>query len=210
MGTMKIIGKAERKYTCDRMTVIIRVFADEPTHDRAVQRCMSDSEALLKELNMNGFDVSQIKLNNHSVSTRRYDNKPYIEAERSIEIETAFDMQLINYLTDLVEKNHYNTDVNINTGFSVSDLAGIHRQLIEEAFKDSRTKAEALAALMGQKIAGIEKVEVSDRYDDDYLSDCSVGEAEYVCRAKASLMSDKLSAADVEESETVTVIWILE
>lgn len=208
MGTMKIIGKAERRYTCDRMTVNIKVIADEPTHDRAVQRCMSDSEALLKELSLNGFDVSHIKLNNHSVSTRRYDNKPYIEAERSIEIETAFDMQLINYLTDLVEKNHYNADV--NTDFSVSDLAGIHRQLIEEAFKDSRTKAEALAALMGQKITGIEKVEVGDKYDDDYLSDCSIGEREYACCMKASLMSDKLSATDVEESETVTVIWIME
>ena len=63
---------------------------------------------------------------------------------------------------------------------------------------------------MGQRITGIEKVEVGDRYDDDYLSDCSNREAEYVCRAKASLMSDKLSATDVEESETVTVIWILE
>lgn len=208
MGTMKIIGKAERKYTCDRMTVSIRVVADEPTHDRAVQRCMNDSEALLKELNQNGFDLSHVKLNSHSVSTRRYDNKPYIEAERSIEIETAFDMQLINYLTGLVENNHYNAD--INTDFSVPDLAGIHHQLIEEAFKDSRTKAETLAAVMGQRITGIEKVEVGDRYDDDYLSDCSNREAEYVCRAKASLMSDKLSATDVEESETVTVIWILE
>ena len=25
MGTMKIIGKAERKYTCDRMTISIHV-----------------------------------------------------------------------------------------------------------------------------------------------------------------------------------------
>ena len=208
MGTMKIIGKAERKYTCDRMTVSIQIVADEPTHDRAVQRCMSDSEALLKELSLNGFEISQIKLNNHSVSTRRYDNKPYIEAERSIEIETAFDMQLINYLTELVEKNHYNAD--IETDFSVSDLAGIHHQLIEEAFKDSRTKAEALAALMGQKITGIEKVEVGDKYDDDYLSNYVIREGEYTCRSKASLMSDKLSATDVEESETVTVIWILE
>ena len=128
MGTMKIIGKAERKYTCDRMTVKIRIITDEPTHDRAVQRCMSDSEALLKELDLNGFDLSQIKLNNHSVSTRHYDNNPYIEAERSIEIETAFDMQLINYLTKLVEKNHYHAD--IDTNFSVTDLAGIHHQLI--------------------------------------------------------------------------------
>ena len=49
MGTMKIIGKAERKYTCDRMTISIHVIADEPTHDRAVQKCMNDSEALLKD-----------------------------------------------------------------------------------------------------------------------------------------------------------------
>lgn len=208
MGTMKIIGKAERRYTCDRMTVNIKVIADEPTHDRAVQRCMSDSEALLKELSLNGFDLSQIKLNDHYVSTRHFDDKPYVEAIRSIEIETAFDMKLINYLTDLLEKNHYNAD--INTNFSVSDLAAIHYQLIEEAFKDSRTKAEALAALMGQKITGIEKVEVGDKYDDDYLSDCSIGEREYACCMKASFMSDKLSATDVEESETVTVIWIME
>lgn len=64
--------------------------------------------------------------------------------------------------------------------------------------------------MTGQKITGIEKIEVVDRYDDDYLSDCSIGEAEYVCRSKASLVFDKLSATDVEESETVAVIWILE
>ena len=196
MGTMKIIGKAERKYTCDRMTISIHVIADEPTHDRAVQKCMNDSEALLKDLQSSGLELNQIKLNNHSVSTRHYDNKPYIQAERGIEIEAAF------------ETNHYNAD--IRTGFSVSDLAGIHRQLIEEAFKDSRKKAEIIAALMGQKIAGIEKVEVGDRYDDDYLSDYQIGESEFVSRKKASLASDQLSATDTEESETVTVIWILE
>ena len=179
MGTMKIIGKAERKYTCDRMTISIHVIADEPTHDRAVQKCMNDSEALLKDLQSSGLELNQIKLNNHSVSTRHYDNKPYIQAERGIEIEAAFE-------------------------------AGIHRQLIEEAFKDSRKKAEIIAALMGQKIAGIEKVEVGDRYDDDYLSDYQIGESEFVSRKKASLASDQLSATDTEESETVTVIWILE
>ena len=177
MGTMKIIGKAERKYTCDRMTISIHVIADEPTHDRAVQKCMNDSEALLKDLQSSGLELNQIKLNNHSVSTRHYDNKPYIQAERGIEIEAAFDMKLINHLTDLIQTNHYNAD--IRTGFSVSDLAGIHRQLIEEAFKDSRKKAEIIAALMGQKIAGIEKVEVGDRYDDDYLSDYQIGEIRF-------------------------------
>ena len=222
MGTMKIIGKAERKYTCDRMTISIHVIADEPTHDRAVQKCMNDSEALLKDLQSSGLELNQIKLNNHSVSTelnqiklnnhsvstRHYDNKPYIHAERGIEIEAAFDMRLINHLTDLIQTSHYNTD--ISTGFSVSDLAGIHRQLIEEAFKDSRKKAEIIAALMGQKITGIEKVEVGDRYDDDYLSDYQIGESEFVSRMRASLASDQLSATDTEESETVTVIWVLE
>ena len=91
MGTMKIIGKAERKYTCDRMTISIHVIADEPTHDRAVQKCMNDSEALLKDLQSSGLELNQIKLNNHSVSTRHYDNKPYIQAERGIEIEAAFE-----------------------------------------------------------------------------------------------------------------------
>ena len=137
-----------------------------------------------------GLELNQIKLNNHSVSTRHYDNKPYIQAERGIEIEAAFDMKLINHLTDLIQTNHYNAD--IRTGFSVSDLAGIHRQLIEEAFKDSRKKAEIIAAL------------------DDYLSDYQIGESEFVSRKKASLASDQLSATDMEESETVTVIWILE
>ena len=153
------------------MTISIHVIADEPTHDRAVQKCMNDSEALLKDLQSSGLELNQIKLNNHSVSTSNAD---------------------------------------IRTGFSVSDLAGIHRQLIEEAFKDSRKKAEIIAALMGQKIAGIEKVEVGDRYDDDYLSDYQIGESEFVSRKKASLASDQLSATDTEESETVTVIWILE
>ena len=178
------------------MTISIHVIADEPTHDRAVQKCMNDSEALLKDLQSSGLELNQIKLNNHSVSTRHYDNKPYIQAERGIEIEAAFDMKLINHLTDLIQTNHYNAD--------------IHRQLIEEAFKDSRKKAEIIAALMGQKIAGIEKVEVGDRYDDDYLSDYQIGESEFVSRKKASLASDQLSATDTEESETVTVIWILE
>ena len=181
------------------MTISIHVIADEPTHDRAVQKCMNDSEALLKDLQSSGLELNQIKLNNHSVSTRHYDNKPYIQAERGIEIEAAFD--------DLIQTSHYNAD--ISTGFSVSDLAGIHRQLIEEAFRDSRQKAEMIAALMGQKIAGIEKVEVGDRYDDDYLSDYQIGETKFICREKA-FISDQLSATDTEESETVTVIWVLE
>ena len=58
MGTMKIIGKAERKYTCDRMTISIHVIADEPTHDRAVQKCMNDSEALLKDLQSSGLELT--------------------------------------------------------------------------------------------------------------------------------------------------------
>ena len=116
-------------------------------------------------------------------------------------------MKLINHLTDLIQTSHYNAD--ISTGFSVSDLAGIHRQLIEEAFRDSRQKAEMIAALMGQKIAGIEKVEVGDRYDDEYLSDYQIGETKFICREKA-FISDQLSATDTEESETVTVIWVLE
>ena len=59
-------------------------------------------------------------------------------------------------------------------------------------------------------VSGIEKVEVGDRYDDDYLSDYQIGESEFVSRMRASLASDQLSATDTEESETVTVIWVLE
>ncbi|WP_407724895.1 SIMPL domain-containing protein [Ruminococcus sp. JL13D9] len=208
MGTMKIIGKAERKFKCDRMTIDIRVIADEPTHDRAVHKCMNDSEALLNDLQSSGIELSQIMLNNHSVSTRHYDAKPYIEAERAIRIEASYDMKLINHITDLIEENHYNAD--IDTEFSVSNLADIHQQLIEEAFKDSRKKADAIASLTGQKVSGIDKVIVGDEYDDDYLVECELKETRFICREKASRASDNLSATDIEESETVTVIWALE
>ena len=78
-----------------------------------------------------------------------------------------------------------------------------------KAMEDSKSKAEMIAGCAGKKVLGIVKVSTnSDDYESSSLDFC--GEKGFYMTRRKSMKSDKLEAATVEESEAVTVVWLIE
>lgn len=210
MGKLRVVGKARREYTCDIMYIKLsfKAWADDTA--QAIETSMSQCDMFLEILEQQGIDINMIHMSNADVSQEMYDEKHEISAEREIELRLPFDMNVINRLSEIIKENNLKVDMDIS--FKLTNMLALHEQLLKEAVLDSKKKAEMLAAAMGQKVVGIEKLDAGDRYracdseEKAYYDQFShkIGEVHQRSR------SNRLQAPLVTEFESVDVEWIIE
>ena len=205
MGTMKIAGQAKRKFTCDRMTINVCFSTKSDSTEEAIESCMEQSKDFLIQLKDLGLDITKIRLERNELK-RKYKDDEFVTCERKLSLDSEFDMPFLNRITKIIRDCDY--DCYIDTEYYLSNLKEIHNQLIEEAFRDSEERAKRIADITGQKIIGTEKIEIGDKYHfyTEYMD-----EEDYVpSLAKSVCVENALSAKEVEEEESVAVIWKLE
>lgn len=209
MGKLVIEGKASKEYSYDLMEISVKFWAEEGAVATALKKVTQQSEEFLKILDAAGVKVEGIHIGEDSTEKERYSEKFKVNAVREFTICVPFNMDFLNYIRDVIQKNAF--DAKIKTEYKFSDIDSIHKELIQMALLDSKEKAEYITRTMGQKVTGIENVEIGNsglrRLMDKPL--CGPDEGSYYDELLA-ILSRRVQAPTSIESEQVRVEWLIE
>ncbi len=209
MGKLKITGKASHEYAYDVAEITVRFQVHEKNAAEAMAKVLAQCEEFLSIIHEEGIAPDNIRIGDNSVEQEYDDQELDVCATREIKLRVPFDMQFANYVMAMVQEKKY--DVDIDTDYYLSNRVQIHNVLIKEAIKDSKDKASFIAEEMGQKIIGIDSVEIGDRYDSymDYVC-CEERSRSHAPCYGALPHSNKLQSPVTEESASVSVDWLIE
>ena len=210
MGTLKVVGKARKEFTCDIMYIKLNFEAWGYDTAQAIEASMSECDLFLDILEQQGIDIKMIHMSDAGISQDKDDDRLEISAEREIELRIPFDMNVINRLSEIIKENSLKVDMDIS--FKLTNMLEVHEQLLKEAVLDSKKKAEMLASAMGQKVIGIKTLNAGDRYGN-YDSEENVYYDQFTYKMGGTVSrsrSNRLQAPLITEFEHVDVEWEIE
>lgn len=126
-------------------------------------------------------------------------------------MRTVYNLHLTDVVMKMVEQNAY--DANINIKPEILDKEIVHKELMQEAVKDARKKADMMAEAAGTKVIGIKRI--GEKSNEPYMlrdSRTQYLEVPQFLRSTASdpsLFSQLKTETSLEE-ESIYIEWILE
>ena len=112
MGKLSITGRAEREVNCDGVTLSIKFYIHGKTTTEALRNIKKQSEKFLRLITAQGISLRDIHIEDVSVDQRFDDGETTVRASREMSIRLAFDMKIINYLTELIREQNFSVDFN--------------------------------------------------------------------------------------------------
>ena len=208
MGKLKITGKVSHEYSYDLVEITVRFQVHEHTAAESMEKVLAQCEEFLSFMQEEGISPDKIRIGDNSVEQEYDDKELDVCATREVKLRVPFDMQFANHIMTLVQEKKY--DVDIDTTYLLSNRTSIHNDLIKEAISDSKDKATFIVEAMGQKLVGIDSVEIGDRYSShmDYM--CCEEERPRMAIPSFLRHSNKLQSPITEESTSVEVVWLIE
>lgn len=211
MGQIKITGYAEKKYAADVIEYNVTFYGSDSKLDKAIERVSSACETFLTELGKTGIDVKDVRLERDNFGEEYHGERKMKSASRTLFFRQGFNARLTNIVNEIIRAN--GLDAQLSTSFSLSGMEEKKNELLREAIRDSRRKAEIIAAANDQVIKGIELVQ-DERYRDDFYEEETRAMAFNDCceearMCKGSIMDD-LSSKEITLSQTVYVSWLIE
>lgn len=216
MGKLLIEGKAAKEFPYDLMNISVKFWATEGSAAAALKRVTQQSEEFLAILDSTGVKIEGIRIGKDSTrnSNNLSNGTPEVEAARQLEICVPFNMDFLNYIRAVVQKNAF--DAEIETTYKFSDLEKIHEELIRMALNDAKEKAEHIVEAMGQRIVGVENVVVGNPKGKNLFlnQQKSSGSGEdgggRYYDELFGILSRRVQAPVTTESESVEVEWLIE
>lgn len=205
MGKLTITGKAEREVSYNAIEMSVTFYIHAKTTAEALQIVMEQSEKFLELVTAAGIDMKDIHIGDNSVDQRYSDDELKVHASREMKIRLHFDMAFVNGLMGMIREQDFAVDLDCD--YHLTNRAELHMELMKEALADSKKKAEVIAEIMGQKIIGIDSVE-HDRHNDMEWICCE--QERGIIREGAASLSNQLEAPITTESETISVVWLIE
>ena len=161
-----VTGSAKTTATADNVVWTLNVALSSPLVADAVKKVGSDVDAVSKYLTNGGIPASALTLG--AVST--YGNEEYqngnntgriisYRASRDITVRTS-DVQLVYTLSQGIG-SLLQSGVNVNNygpQYYISTLPDLRPQLLEEAMKDAKIRAEAITKAVGGKVGSVQSV----------------------------------------------------
>lgn len=209
MAELTVKGFASKELKCDMVEYTFTFSKDGDSIAEAIANTNSELERFLTLMEEHGVKAKVFKMRDAS-SRSKYraseEAHPY-EAKRTIQLSLPLDAAVTNSILQLIADEEL--DVEYSEMHSASLAEETRKELLKLAMEDSKSKAEMIAGCAGKKVLGIVKVSTnSDDYESSNLDFC--GEKVFYMTSRKSMKSDKLEAATVEESEAVTVVWLIE
>ncbi|MCR5118957.1 MAG: SIMPL domain-containing protein [Lachnospiraceae bacterium] len=175
MGTIETKGKAERKYECDMMAVTI-TFQENGADPTVISKAVMDScEKFIGEmLDFSKLEIKDIHIDEDNVEEGRYSSDASNSANRTISIQTAYDMKLVNLIRQHLNEGRYRH--NIHVDYEYSKVNELHALVVKEALLEAKAQADTLAESLGMEIEGLKKAEEQGgRYTDFMVCECEGG-----------------------------------
>ena len=203
MGKITTEGSASRRVSPDRMILTLCFFQRSAEIDRSIATAHAQCEAFLAALQGAGFPLEQVRLQNDELG-RGYDETPSFITNRTLELRTETDLAFATWVYEQLRVQRYSAACNVR--FELSDPESVRKELLAEAYRDAREKAELLAGLSGGTVTGI------DTIGGD--ADMPMARA-MLCKAAGNMLdsspnplTDSLEAAELELRESVRVTWL--
>ncbi len=209
MGKIKTKGYAEKIVSADVTEYNLTFKVKDASIDKCIKKVQEDCEKFLEEIKKVGIEIKNVHLENDNIF-EEYENHnerriTYKCVERMISFKTKFCMDINNKIQEIIGDNNLN--VKYSTSYIVSNVDEIHKDLLKEAVKNSKQKAEIIASANNQSIKGIEYVS-DEGYDDSVMlgkDSIELGSARCM-----NMLSSELSAKERTETEEIYVTWIVE
>ena len=210
MGKLEVRGNASKTVDYDLMKIELDFHAKEKTPTEASEKVMRECEEFLGTLKNGGIDISNISLMkdsvDHSIDYRNEGEKDYYRASRVLEINSKFDMKMINDLRAIA--NASKAQVSFHVDYKLSNEDTIRQELMTEALKDAKKQAEVMAQAIDQKVVGLISADKNAPKRD---TDCL---AEVLCMGSLRCgeveeydNSDELSPSSGTYTETIYTTW---
>ena len=203
MGKITTEGSASRRVSPDRLILTLCFFQRSAEVDRSIQSAHAQCEAFLAALQGAGFPLEQVRLQNDELG-RGYDENPSFITNRTIELRTETDLAFATWVYEQIRTQRYSATCSVR--FELSDPETLRKELLAEAYRDARQKADLLAGLSGGAITGIDTI----GGDDDMPMPRAM-----LCKGAGNMMdsspnplTDSLEAAEIELRESVRVTWL--
>lgn len=216
MKTIKVTGKGKISVKPDTIKLFMNVEDTKKAYDAVLASSSEKIEELKDLIEQAGFDKKDLKTESFNVDTvyESYEDKNHnwqqrfagYKAMHSLKLEFAADNEILGKVLLLLAKSKVQPEFRIL--YTVKDQETLKNKLLEKAVKDSAKKAKVLAKAAGVKLGDIESIDYSWS-DNQVYSEPMVRTMKCMADASVENFSLNIEAADIDVTDTVTVIWEL-
>lgn len=215
--TIRVTGRGKMNVKPDTIELNIFVSKVYPEYAEAMEASAEMTEVLKAAAERAGFDPRDLKTTGFSINMNYegvYDEKgnwknKFAGYRYDHNLALRFDADNVKLGKMLWELSDCGADAEISINHTVKDPEPIRNELLAKAVKDSRTKAEVLAAASGVSLGDIISVDYS--WGEMQIYNRTVDNLTFGSNSKISMTEESfdmdIEADDIHIRDTVTVIW---
>ena len=215
--TIRVTGRGKMNVKPDTIELNIFVSKVYPEYAEAMEASEEMTEVLKAAAERAGFDPRDLKTTGFSINMNYegvYDEKgnwknKFAGYRYDHNLALRFDADNVKLGKMLWELSDCGADAEISINHTVKDPEPIRNELLAKAVKDSRTKAEVLAAASGVSLGDIISVDYS--WGEMQIYNRTVDNLTFGSNSKISMTEESfdmdIEADDIHIRDTVTVIW---
>lgn len=208
MGTMRVRGEAKYVFPVDQFDIRFKIKACLQFSGEAIESGKKRTEQFLQTMkNELGLNPDDFMMGDYSVR-QGYSSSNKYTFEKKISIKIYADLKAVEKIAYLMENM---SDIEYDIEFEISDEPEKAKIVIQSAIDDSKSKAEMIAASLGQKIIGIQ--DISYEYSaGEYVYDGGEGRnlAKSITVDDVDDLASQLKNPTKEIRKVINIIWITE
>ena len=215
MGTLRVTGKGRLSLKPDTIVVSFKssaVYTDYAETIAMASKATKDLKAVIAKA---GVDSELLKTTNLDVSPEYdtwYDDNNHRHEKfigykytHNSKIKIDNDNKILGKL--LYEVSTSPLDVNFDISYTVKDIEKAKNDLLREAVKDAKMKAEVLSDVAGVKLKEIKSIDYSWDELEIYSHPLRLEACEYRSAEPSDSLDIDINAEDIEISDTVSIVW---
>jgi uncharacterized protein YggE len=220
-SSLIVEGKAIIREVPENIRITIDVTSTNPDYAICSDNLVKSSNNLQKDLIDHGIDSKTIKANNFSVK-EDIDYHNGIQTKKGFigliefTIEGKFSINIVNTTMEVMKKNEYKFNYNVEFILSETQKQSLINYAIENAIADAKMKADIIAKAANIELVKIESITYPNEYKlYDYQSDLyNFDRIRYrspmAVMVGSSMDNNQMSInqEEVAVEKTVTIKWI--
>lgn len=219
MGEMTVKGFAEREVESDLVRYKFNFAKVDYSIDASVKAVSAELERFLEIIEKKtGITPDVFRIEDNSTSKEygpNSDKEQKYKANRKISAVFPMSAKLSDLLMNIIAEYEFNVEV--EERYIVSDIEEICKELLRLAIEDSKNKAEMIASFAGEKVSGINKLEILtnnfssyDEDDEDEDDECYRGYMLDDILRTVNSKSSQMSSPVVKLVQNVEIVWNIE
>ncbi|UUX34810.1 SIMPL domain-containing protein [Fundicoccus culcitae] len=201
-------GFAIRNVKCDFMEIMINFNEKGFSPKGVLSKIQANIETFLEQFKADFGTLSCIRMDNDHINTSHYHEKNFsLSGKRTIIISLPYSMEVQNAILANITDGDFNVDYSVS--YKISNIQEVENELLKEALLNSKSQVEIIAAITGQKIVGIRRIEkISDDFEPrmDYKI---YEEPTLSSKNRKVMLSESLESPEQTIEKQIEVMWVL-